>query len=288
MERFRWWCHKFGASQLIGDISTEVLREFLLYVKTATNRWGIGSTSSRKKASLSTVDAYWRTLQAFFSFLVGDEYLSEEQNPMRKIQRTKAEEKIIKDIPAPMILKVLELFGGNTPLAIRNRAIFMVFIDTGGRLSEVTGLKLADLDLVNGRARVDGKGGIERFTGLGPYTVETLKLYLSTHLRTNGLLWLKADGSPLGYFGIQTLIRRLKKLGADLRWTPHTLRNTFAMNFLRAGGDPFTLQILGGWKDLDMPRHYTAALTAEDALKVHRRASPVDFIINGKKDKPNS
>jgi site-specific recombinase XerD len=78
--------------------------------------------------------------------------------------------------------------------------------------------------------------------------------------------------------GIQTMIRRLHKLGGNVRWSPHTFRNTFAINYLRNGGDPFTLQILGGWEDLNTPRHYCAALKVEDAFAVHRNVSPADHM----------
>jgi integrase/recombinase XerD len=47
---------------------------------------------------------------------------------------------------------------------------------------------------------------------------------------------------------------------------------------MRNGGDVFSLQTLGGWTDLEMPRHYTQALKVEDALRVHRRASPADML----------
>jgi site-specific recombinase XerD len=277
--RFQWWCQKYGAPDLVLDFTSAILRAFLLYVQTARNRWKIGSTSSRAPATMQTVDAYWRTLQALFSWLVREEILPPDKNPMRKIKRPKVPTKIVQDIPPELIQKALALFSGDGFVHVRNRAMLYTFLDTGDRLGEFANLKVRDLDLVNGTARVFGKGDKERTVGLGPLTVEAIKAYLAIRLKCDGPLWLKADGCPLSYTGVQITIRRLKKLGGNVRWSPHTLRNTFAMNYLRAGGDPFTLQILGGWTDLEMPRHYTAALTAEDALKVHRRASPVDFLF---------
>ena len=57
------------------------------------------------------------------------------------------------------------------------------------------------------------------------------------------------------------------------------------MDFLRAGGDTFSLQVLGGWTDLEMPRHYTAALKVEDAFRVHNRASPADALTREDPDR---
>ena len=97
----------------------------------------------------------------------------------------------------------------------------------------------------------------------------------------NPALWLKEDGTPLGKRGIQSMVRRLKRFGGNVRWTPHSFRNTFAVNLLRGGADTFSLQMLGGWKDLEMPRHYTRALKMEDAMRVHCKSSPADRMAAG-------
>ena len=147
------------------------------------------------------------------------------------------------------------------------------------RLSECAGINLYDINLDSGLIKIWGKGAKQRLVCLGKASKKALINYLKFRgENANSKLWLNQNGKPLSKTGLQTFVRRLRRLGGNVRWSPHTFRNTFAINYLRAGGDPFTLQILGGWIDLEMPRHYAAALKAEDAFRVHAKASPADVL----------
>jgi len=276
--RFLWWVKTRHLDCCIDTITAPLIRAFFLYLQTEGNRWRVGSNSSRKPAGMATIDAYWRTLNAFFNWNVKEGKMEQENNPMRNIPRPKVPQKIIQDIPIGLIKQALEKWGGNTFLDRRNTAIILFLWDSGARLNECYGMHIEHLDLENGTVRLWGKGGKERMSGLSEKSCLALKKYLEHLSYRKGPLWISVNGNRFSRDGIQTMIRRLRVLGGGVRWSPHTFRITFAVDFMRNGGDVFSLQTLGGWTDLEMPRHYTRALKIEDALRVHRRASPVDML----------
>jgi integrase/recombinase XerD len=157
--RVLWWLEHNHIREDMKSLDVNIIRLLLAYVQTAINRWGIGSKSSEHKASMSTVDAYWRTLQALFAWLVRENVMDVKNNPMKRIPRPKCQQKVVQDIPLELIRKALIKHGRNAFLNARNCAIILILLDTGMRLSECTGIKLFDINLQNGLIRILGKGG---------------------------------------------------------------------------------------------------------------------------------
>jgi site-specific recombinase XerD len=74
---------------------------------------------------------------------------------------------------------------------------------------------------------------------------------------------------------MKILFRRLGET-ANVKFHPHQLRHTFAISFLRAGGDVFSLQYLLGHSTLQMTQRYLQSLNANDAATAHKKFSPLD------------
>src|SRR5687768_16120118 len=89
--------------------------------------------------------------------------------------------------------------------------------------------------------------------------------------------WRRGASAALTPDGVRLMMRKLGRAAGiqGVRVSPHTARHTFAVNFLRGGGNLFELQALMGHSDLTILRRYVA-LAENDLAQAHRQASPAD------------
>jgi site-specific recombinase XerD len=172
----------------------------------------------------------------------------------------------------------------STRLGRRNHAILLVAVQTGLRLSEITGLRRKDVSLGTGaHVRCEGKGRKERCTPLTKAAVAALKAWIGEQNGTEeSFLFPNASGSRLSADAIQHLVARQAAAAqqkcpslATKRVTPHVLRHTAAMELLQAGVDRSMIAIWLGHESLDTTQIY---LDANLALKeaVLAKTRPVE------------
>lgn len=161
--------------------------------------------------------------------------------------------------------------------ADRNRAVLLLLLDTGMRASELCQLRVNGVDNHNRRVHVMGKGSKERSIPFSPRTGQTLWRYLASRvdLRTNDPLIATMDGHDLNRARLLKMLVSIGKRAGVSDVHPHRFRHTFAIQYLRNGGDPYTLQALLGHSSLDMVKVYLR-IAQIDIDTAHRRASPVD------------
>jgi integrase/recombinase XerD len=155
----------------------------------------------------------------------------------------------------------------------RDHAFLLLALQTGLRLSELTGLRRQDLSLGTGaHVRCQGKGRKERCTPLPKQTVTVLKAWLAEPRRENAdLLFPSARGMRLSADGVQYLLakhlrvarQRCPSLGLK-RVSPHVLRHTAAMELLQAGVDCSVIALWLGHESVETTHLY---LHANPALK---------------------
>jgi site-specific recombinase XerD len=158
----------------------------------------------------------------------------------------------------------------------RNRAIILLLLDTGMRASELCGLRMHQVDLKNRRIKVFGKGAKERNLPISPPTGQALWKYLSTRtdLDSGSYFFVTSKDTPLDRFRLLKQLHTIGERAGVPEVDVHRFRHTFAINYLRNGGDPYSLQMLLGHTTLEMVRRYLAIAQA-DVESAHKRASPV-------------
>jgi site-specific recombinase XerD len=153
-----------------------------------------------------------------------------------------------------------------------HRAILMTLYSTGMRRSELTHLKIENVDSKRMTIRIlQGKGGKDRDVPLSPTLLATLReyyrcmkpqnyLFPSSHRRTGLFI------SPRGVFDLCRAAAR--RAGIKKKVGPHTLRHSFATHLVEAGADLRTVQLLLGHSSLNhtmiylhLSQHHIRAIT---------------------------
>lgn len=163
------------------------------------------------------------------------------------------------------------------PYPERNRALILFLVDTGVRAEELCNIKLHQLDKRNQRIRVFGKGAKERYVNFSPRTAQALWRYLTTRPdATEGdPLFAVQSGKPFTRRRLLDLLHTIGERAGVPHVNVHRFRHTFAIQYLRNRGDPYTLQRLIGHSSLDMIKRYLA-IVQSDVEQAHRLASPVE------------
>ncbi len=159
----------------------------------------------------------------------------------------------------------------------RDHAFLLVAVQTGLRLSEMTGLTREDLILGAGaHVRVIGKGRKERCTPIARSTLAILKAWLREPQRGAGnVLFPSAKGKRLSVHGVQYLLKKHRMMASrkcpslkEKRVTVHRLRHTMAMDLLQAGVDRSVIALWLGHESVETTQIYLEATLAmkEQAL----------------------
>lgn len=184
--------------------------------------------------------------------------------------------KLIEPVPDDTLRRVLGL------ASVRDRAIVLLLLDTGLRVSEAAGIRLGDLR-PDGSGKVMGKGAKERIVPIGSTARGAIVRYIAQRGpgSTDAPLFLGRRGA-LDWRGMQQVFKRLKtRAGVTGRCSPHSLRHTFARSYLVNGGDIFSLQRILGHTTLDMVKRYVSLAAFEIVRGLHAGASPADRLLIG-------
>jgi site-specific recombinase XerD len=215
-----------------------------------------------------TRNARLAAIRVFFAFIAREEpALSLQCQRIRTIPLKRAEHKTVEYLEEQEMQALLDTVNGDLRTGIRDRALFLLLYNTGARVSEIVGIKVAALNL-QGAAHVTllGKGKKYRSCPLWPETAQALQAYIKSRTPKDPAteqLFLNANGAPVTRFGIRHITRKYA-VSAQSRCpslktktvSPHTLRHTTAMHLLRAGNDINMVSYWLGHADINTTHIY--------------------------------
>jgi site-specific recombinase XerD len=252
------------------------VEEFLAHLRRTPTHRGA-------QISDSTIAMDYRHLRVFFNWLADRD---DTQSIMRKVSAPTVAEQPADVFSADELRRLIATTKGRDFVPRRDRAILLLFMDTGARRAEIAGLMLDDVDLDHQLIRVTGKGNRVRVIPYGAQAAEAIDNYRLARTkhpdRALPNLWLTAmpHRGALGYDGLgQVLERRGKEAGLTGRVYLHRFRHTAAHLRLSGGMSEGDAMKIFGWKSRSMVDRYGASAAAERAIEAARRSSPIDQIL---------
>lgn len=273
-------CRQEGKSPATLEKITYILRDFAKFCQADEPEAGdirmfILSLQDRN-LSVGSIHTYYRSLKTYFNFLVREEII--KKNPMENVKAPRLTRVVIKPFSKDDIHRLLLLCDGKRFIDYRNKAMVLLFLDTGVRLAEMADMKCADVNMDDQTIRVMGKGQKERVVPFAKTALKALARYLYEREDSLPSLWITEERRPMLRGGIDAMVKRLTARAGitDAHHGAHTFRHTAATMMLRNGASVFYVQEILGHATLEMTKRYSRTIDSEIAAKAHYRFSPVD------------
>jgi len=218
----------------------------------------------------SSIARYRVSMRQFFRFLVEEGVL--ESNPALQLSGPTVRRALPSTMSEADIDALLAAPDRGTPLGLRDAAMLELLYATGLRVSELIGLRRANLR--DGWLIVRGKGGKERLVPFGDHAGVLVQAYLLERGGDSPWVFTARAGRPMTR---QNFWARVKKyaLEAGIRGkvSPHTLRHAFATHLLNHGADLRSVQLMLGHSDISTTEIYTH-VARERLRQIHESAHP--------------
>jgi integrase/recombinase XerD len=218
--------------------------------------------SLRNRLAATSISLTLSTIKSFHKFLVREKIVS--LDPSELIEAPKLDRKIPSFLSFDEITRILKAPNLKNTQGIRNRAILELMYATGLRVSEISDLKLSDLNLEVGFIKCKGKGSKERIVPVGKIAKDFLNKYLEEARnkllgkKTSIYLFLAQGARRLSRQSIWKMIKQMvKNSGVKKKVSPHTLRHSFATHLLERGADLRSVQEMLGHASITTTQIYT-------------------------------
>ena len=230
-----------------------------------------------KKFDLSHIDTYLSELKddgykvtsirrKIVSLRQYNEFLSRTKGVkdiMAQYELPKTEKKLPQVLSLEEIVQVIQSIDDSNPAGTRNKAMMLLLINTGMRISELVHLEINDINHSASNVRVIGKGNKERLIPLDQETCHYVYSYMQdgrSFFNKKNNLWLfqMNDGRRMSRENFYNILQKLVlDSGVREHFTPHMLRHTFATTLLENHCDLRSIQVMLGHQDISTTTIYT-------------------------------
>ena len=266
LRKLEEWAEKNGIELL--KLSRSELREWLIDL-------------SRAKISESSKRRLMSSVRGFYRFLMIDGHA--ESSPAEDLPAPQRGSHLPKFLNRSDMERLLETPDTSTETGLRDRAVMELMYACGLRVSELTGLKIDDLDLDGGILTTTGKGSKTRRVPIGSSAVEWVSSYIALRRKNSEVegreLFVTPAGRPLNRQQVHKLISEYaEKCGLE-GVSPHTLRHSFATHLVQNRADIRSVQQMLGHADISTTQiytHITDAHLKKAYENFHPRSRPKD------------
>ena len=224
----------------------------------------------KRRLDSRSVARHLVTIRHFFRFALLEGFVKED--PAATIESPKFRQSLPYFLSVDEVERLLAQPDASSAVGLRDKAIIELMYSTGIRVSELTGIRVGDLQMEAGCLRCIGKGNKERLVPVGKKALGVVEAYLKKsrpELLKDGAtsqLFLNQRGRPMDRVTIWKIMGRYGRK-AQLRkpLKPHTLRHSFATHLLDRGADLRSVQMMLGHSDISTTQIYTHVV--EERLK---------------------
>ncbi|HET6975014.1 MAG TPA: site-specific tyrosine recombinase XerD [Pyrinomonadaceae bacterium] len=243
LDRLQAWANKNGKH--ISELTRGDLRKWIA----SLSREGLAPTSIARAVSAT---------RGFFKFLMLDGHI--KTHPAEDLDTPQRFSYLPKFLTEDEINRLLAVPDVSTEEGVRDRAVLEIMYATGLRVSELVGLRQADVDLLAGLVVCHGKGNKERRVPLGKSAIHWLQQYAAVKAgygkQSSPHVFLHR-GRPFTRQLAWSMIKRHAEKAGIKNVSPHTLRHSFATHLLQHGADSRSVQALLGHSDISTTQIYT-------------------------------
>ena len=282
---------KFYTRCIAMNISTKTIEQYSFQIERFIRMTGITDLSEVKRETLYqffanmnekgyapwTIRSQYVALHTMFNYLYEEGDIS--CNPMDGIKKPKLPKLFARTFTVEEAGKILQFYANRSDeIGLRNNAVINLLFGTGIRKGELLNLTVLDINLSECYITVVGKGEKQRIIPLTKSLRRCLKRYLAVRKESNyPNLFITRDGGKMTDGCLREIFRTMRsELNmSGNRFSPHTIRHTFAKLFLLNGGDLFALQKILGHEDITTTRMYVEYTEKEVSTQMDK-CSPLE------------